>query len=81
MDCNATAPNFGVQINGTVFTINPEDMILNQIFGGEVCATGVSISAVDDGGFNILGEVFLKNVVAIFDVGAGEMRFVAREEH
>ena len=26
----------------------------------------------------MLGEVFLKNVLAVFDVGAGEMRFVAR---
>ncbi|MCJ1374978.1 hypothetical protein MMC20_006211 [Loxospora ochrophaea] len=74
VDCSAKVPRFGVKINGTVFHINAEDMILDA--GDGTCITGV-----DDGGTGlfILGDVFLKNVLAVFDVGASEMRFAARE--
>jgi dihydroxyacetone kinase DhaKLM complex PTS-EIIA-like component DhaM len=39
------------------------------------------ITGIDDGGalgtgeLYILGDIFLKNVVAVYDVGAAEMRF------
>lgn len=83
VDCEATAPSLGIAINGTTFYTNPLDMILlagTDEDGNDVCITGI-----DDGGSDaaedvyILGDTFQKNVVTVFDVGAGELRFVARE--
>ncbi|MCJ1303494.1 hypothetical protein MMC08_006304 [Hypocenomyce scalaris] len=72
--CNAAVPSLGIEIGGTTFDINPVDMILPA-------GDGTCISGVDDGGPGpyILGDVFLKNVIAVYDVGASEMRFAARE--
>ena len=83
VDCNAKAPKTGVKIGGTTFDLNAADLILDagtDENGNEVC-----ISGIDDGGSNtsedvyILGDVFLKNVVAVFDVGATEFRVAAHE--
>ena len=75
VDCNATAPTFGVQIGGETFFIDSRDMIVQ--LSPTVCISGVA--ATGSGGNSILGHVFLKNVLAVFDVGASEMRFAARE--
>lgn len=74
VDCNAKAPEFGIRIGAETFFINPEDLFLDN-------GDGTCISGVDDAGdsLSILGDVFLKNVLAVFDVGASEMRFAARE--
>ena len=74
VDCNAKAPEFGVRIGKETFFINAEDLFLDN-------GDGTCISGVDDAGdsLSILGDVFLKNVLAVFDVGASEMRFAARE--
>jgi len=78
VNCNAKAPTIGVQISGQIFYIDPVDMILTGP-GGNTC-----ISGVDDGGsadsssVYVLGDVFLKNVIAVFDIGAAEMRFASR---
>ncbi|MCJ1351348.1 MAG: hypothetical protein MMC33_001332 [Icmadophila ericetorum] len=73
VDCNAKAPNFGVVIGNETLQVNPKDMILKS---GKICITGVSRG---NPGPYILGDVFLKSVVAVFDIGASEMRFAARE--
>ena len=73
--CNAKAPEFGVKIGQETFYVNPEDMIIR--LSASTCISGVS--ATGAGGNSILGHVFLKNVLAVFDVGASEMRFAARE--
>lgn len=42
---------------------------------------GTCMSGINDGGDNapyVVGDVFLKNVVVVFDVGATELRFRAR---
>lgn len=77
--CNATAPDFGVTIGGTTFDISAEDMIISF----DANEPGYCMSGVQDGGgaVNILGDVFLKNVVAVFDVGAGMMRFAPNENY
>ncbi|KAJ5804958.1 hypothetical protein N7474_010845 [Penicillium riverlandense] len=83
VDCNAKAPKHGVTINGKTFYINPLDMILDA--GTDSDGNTICISGVDDGGASltedvfILGDTFQKNVVTVFDVGAAEMRFAARE--
>lgn len=76
VDCDATVPKVGVTISGRTFYINPQDLILDVGIGDNTCITGIY-----DGGQGpyILGDVFLKNVLAVFDVGASQMRFAARE--
>lgn len=63
---------------GTELFINVADMTIDGGFGGNICLSGIQ----DDGGsFGILGDVFLKNVLAVYDIGASEMRFAARENY
>ena len=40
------------------------------------CICGVQPSL---GGLNLLGTTWLKSVLAVFDVGAGQMHFAARQ--
>lgn len=84
--CDADAPSLGIMINGAKFDINPLDMItetgLTYPNGSEICST----STIDDGSdprddVYVLSDIFLKNVVAVFDVGAGMMRFASREHY
>lgn len=67
VDCNATVPSFGVMISEEIFLTNPYDLILPN-------GDGTCISGVQDGGFGpfILGDVFLKNVLAVFDLTPNE---------
>ena len=73
--CDAKAPEFGIRIGPEIFYINPADNIIR--LSQTICITGVQVTG--QGGNSILGHVFLKNVLAVFDVGASEMRFAARE--
>lgn len=83
VDCDAVAPGFGLTINGTTFWTNPIDMII--LAGTDDEGNDVCISGIDDGGSDfeedlfILGDTFLKNVVAVFDIAAVELQFAARE--
>ncbi|KAJ6113918.1 acid protease [Penicillium sp. IBT 18751x] len=85
VDCNATPPAHGITIGGTTFTINPLDMILYT--GTDDSGNAVCISGIDDGGDDssedlyILGDTFQKNVVTVFDVGAGELKFAPHEDY
>ena len=80
VDCRAIPPKFGITIRGTPVYMAPEDMILEprtpEMFAqfGDRC-----ICANQDTGraVSLLGEAFLKSFVAVFDVGAAEMRFAA----
>ena len=72
ISCTAKPPNFGVKIGEEVFMMDKRDMIVNE---GGICISGVG--ATGSGGTSILGHSFLKNVVAVFDVGASIMRFAA----
>nr|POE72328.1 putative aspartic-type endopeptidase [Quercus suber] len=78
--CDAIPPYLAVVIDGKTFEIDRRDLLLTNlgvdgITGG--CLTGVQ--PVDE--LYILGDSFLKNVVAVFDVGSSEMRFAAREPY
>jgi Eukaryotic aspartyl protease len=83
--CNATKPAMDIVIAGTKFDINILDLILFNGLdakGNEVCISGISDGGSDPStDFYILGDTFLKNVIAVFDVGAAEMRFAAREHY
>lgn len=85
VDCKAKKPALDIVIGGTKFDTNPLDVILfwgTDANGSDICITGVT----DGGGLPtedlyILGDTFQKNVISVFDVGAAQMRFVAREHY
>ena len=74
VNCSAKAPEFGVEIDDQTIYVNEKDLI--QDSGNGSCVSGISDAG---SGLLILGDVFLKNVLAVFDLGASEMRFAARE--
>ncbi|KAL8665996.1 MAG: hypothetical protein Q9202_001733 [Teloschistes flavicans] len=76
VSCDAKPPSFGVLIGGHTFSINPKDLIVKtQNNGG--CITGITNGQVNHPA--VLGDVFFRNVLAVFDVGADQMRFSGRE--
>ncbi|KAF7165780.1 hypothetical protein CNMCM5623_009859 [Aspergillus felis] len=80
VDCNAKAPVHGVTIGGSTFYINSTDMILpagTDDSGNGTCISGINAGGNVGQGIFVLGGTFLRNVVAVFDVGAAEMRFAA----
>ncbi|KAK6434660.1 hypothetical protein LTR95_009158 [Oleoguttula sp. CCFEE 5521] len=78
--CHSIPPVFGVTIKKKVFYVNAQDMILQNGFDEET-QMPVCISAVQANlkGLTILGDSWMKNVLAVFDIGAEMMRFSARE--
>lgn len=80
VDCNATAPSFGVEIGHQFFCHDPRDMIYNM--GDGTCtpsigsAENVSLEGVT---LRFLGLGFFKNVLAVFEFKNNEMKFAARD--
>ncbi|TIA10591.1 acid protease [Aureobasidium pullulans] len=74
VDCNARVPRFGVTVSAKTFFVNRLDLIIDTGYG--FCVLGVQDN---NGGMTILGDVFMRNVLTVFDVGAGQVRFSARE--
>lgn len=73
VNCDATIPLFGVVVSSKVFYVNPLDLIIDTGLG--FCVMGVQDNG---GGMTIVGDVFMRNVLTVFDVGAGQVRFSAR---
>lgn len=77
--CDAIPPELGITIGGETFYHNPADLIFDAGVGNNIC-----FSSVNDGGqlgqgnIYILGDPFLKNVLAVFDIGNSEMSFSSR---
>jgi hypothetical protein len=73
--CNAKPPKVSITIGGKNFAISASELLLKGSLGKDPqtggCVCGIQASA----GPYILGDVFLKNVVAVFDIGESEMRF------
>lgn len=82
VNCTATAPNFGVTVGGVPLYASPQDMFL-ELDSPEAIAQfgpGMCLCANQDGGTGdlfVLGDVWLRGVIATFDVGAAEIRFAA----
>ncbi|KAK4896928.1 hypothetical protein LTR27_005175 [Elasticomyces elasticus] len=74
VSCDAIPPVFGIAISGKIFYVNGADMILQS--SETECISGVQASG---SGLTILGDVWMKNVLCVFDLGAEMMRFAARE--
>jgi hypothetical protein len=79
-NCGATPPRIGVIIGGKTFWIDPRDLINNETVGGGVRLTGSCAISVQRmvSGDAVLGDAFLKNVVAVFDLEDNEMEFSGR---
>lgn len=75
-NCTAKAPRFGVNISGRTFWINGESLLRPFVIPDK-CSTGIARNS--KGGYTILGDVFLENVLAVFDAGGPEVRFASRE--
>ena len=78
VSCDAEPPRFAVKIAGQSFWVDPQDMIIGG--NGESCTSGIAYASGEPEQYT-LGDVFLKNVIAVFDLGAKEMRFAPREIH
>ena len=76
--CNATATDLGVQIGGKVFGFSRLEMILSTGVDDEGCFSVVQAGTNAPGFPHILGSVFLRNVLAVFDVGKTQMTFSSR---
>lgn len=76
--CDAIAPRFAIVIGGVQLWINPADMIYQGLTDSLTGYCAIAIASGGEGPY-VLGDAFLQNVVAVFDVGAAEMRFYPRE--
>ena len=74
VECDAAPPVFGVSIGQKIFWVNGQDLIVRA--SGGRCIMGVQPNY---GGLTILGDVWMKNVLCVFDVGAAQMRFAERQ--
>lgn len=72
--CGAKPPIFGASIGGKVFAVNPEDMTLQ--IDENTCMSGIQ---GNHGGLWILGDVWMKAVLCVFDIGASRMGFAGRQ--
>lgn len=88
--CDAKAPRVSFEIGGHDFSIYPPDLIYHAISNTTAkadsgyavhCASAVQADSSGSGGFSILGEPFLKNVLGVFDWGSHEIRWHAREHY
>jgi hypothetical protein len=75
VECNATAPEFGFKIGGKVFTMEPGDMIEQRSKDEKTGLCNIAFQNWISKPPYLLGAPFLQGVVAVFDVGASEMRF------
>jgi hypothetical protein len=71
--CNSKPPIFGASIGGKLFITNPDDLVLQV--DKDVCISGVQ---GNHGSLLILGDVWMKSVLCVFDVGQGVMGFAGR---
>ncbi|KAJ7861701.1 acid protease [Mycena olivaceomarginata] len=70
--CNATVPQFSVTIGGQAFSMDPRDQLVpfgNDTQGDVTCVLGTQAQGGPDIGsdFHLLGDTFLRNVVATFN--------------
>jgi hypothetical protein len=79
--CDATPPSLDIGIGGQVFRVDPGSMILPETrmpsFDADYCTTGIARGS----GTYILGDVFLQEMLVVFDVSdRKEMKFAKRSD-
>ncbi|KAF7971938.1 hypothetical protein HWV62_19387 [Athelia sp. TMB] len=86
VNCNATVPAFTVVIGGASFTVDAKDQILpvgTDDDGNEQCISGTQDGGepTDPDSFYIMGDVFLHNVVATFNVQKNTITLTQRKAY
>ncbi|KAF8201944.1 aspartic peptidase domain-containing protein [Mycena galopus ATCC 62051] len=81
--CNATVPPFSVTIGGQAFSMDARDQLLTVTIdaqGDVACICGTQARGAQDisADFHLLGDSFLKNVVATFNPIAKEVTLTQR---
>ena len=75
--CDATPPSFAIIISGVEFWIDPSHMIYPNLVDPVTGYCSIAVSSGQSGPY-VLGDVFLQNVLAVFDIGGAQMRFYSR---
>lgn len=77
--CDATPPSLGIQIGDKTIWTDPKSMILppqpGSNAGSNMCLSGVGARQNEP---YILGDTFMQQLVAVFDVGNKEIKFAKR---
>lgn len=68
--CSAMPPSFHVTIGGQDFPINPVDLLYGDVGNADASCT----IPIQGGSSRVLGGVFLRNVLAVFDWGTEQIR-------
>ncbi|KAJ7798928.1 acid protease [Mycena olivaceomarginata] len=81
--CNATVPQFSVTIGGQAFSMDPRDQLVpfgNDTQGDVTCVLGTQAQGGPDiaSDFHLLGDTFLRNVVATFNPIGREITLTQR---
>lgn len=78
--CDAVPPRVAIVIDDQPFWLNPKDLMIRESADP---LSGMCMTTIADGGSGpyILGDVFLKNVLAIFDVDDAVMQFAGRKNY
>lgn len=78
VDCDAVAPDVAVAINGMPFWLNPEDLVVGRSTASRDQSCFAAFTDCGWTGPYVLGNVFLQNVLAVFDVAFRVINFVSR---
>jgi aspergillopepsin I len=77
--CDAKAPTFSLIIGGKEVRVDGKDTLLRYHPQSKMCFVGIEAAQGFVGGrLNMMGGTIMKSLVAVFDVGAAEMRFANR---
>ncbi|KAL2293736.1 hypothetical protein FJTKL_05552 [Diaporthe vaccinii] len=79
VNCDAIAPDVAVVINDIPFWLKPEDLVMGRLTASQNQSCYAAFTDCGWTGPYILGNVFLQNVLAIFDVQGKVMKFASRK--
>ncbi|KAG9286311.1 hypothetical protein G9A89_014298 [Geosiphon pyriformis] len=77
--CNTTTI-VSLVFNGVKFNINPKDLARDYIKSLDLCLSGIAGEKLGSGTQWILGDVFLKNVISIFNIKNKTVGFARSED-
>ncbi|KAJ7500008.1 acid protease [Mycena latifolia] len=82
VSCTAKAPPFSVVLGGKTFTVDGRDLVVpvgKDADGNDLCVSGIQDGGPEtQGNVFILGDVFLHNVVATFDIQKNQVTVTQR---
>jgi hypothetical protein len=81
VNCTAVAPAVSVSIGGKEFPMQARDLVVRGPPEAPYCFSGLQPSVTTGQKINILGSLFIRNLLAVFDVGSNEMTLVSRTHY